>query len=122
MHPGEPPPNQPACAAAIANLKLFESERTLGHVAELCGKIDELLEPLRAHPLVREVRRAGLMIGIELTDDSGWPVADYLYERGHFTRPIGNVVVLMPPYCTTAEQVNKMSVALRESIVEILGK
>ncbi len=96
--------NPIACAAAIASLKIFESDRTLGHVADLCGSLDALLEPLRAHPLVREVRRAGLMIGVELAGDSAWAVANDLYERGHFTRPIGNVIQLVPPLTSTREE------------------
>ena len=99
--------NPIACAAAIASLKLFESDRTLEHVGELCAAIDELLEPLRVHPLVREVRRAGLMIGVELVGDSAWPIVDNLYECGHFTRPIGSVIQLVPPLTTTREELGR---------------
>ena len=96
--------NPIACAAAIASLKIFESDRTLEHVGDLCGSLDTLLEPLRVHPSVRDVRRAGLMIGIELAGDSTWQVTDDLYERGHFTRPIGNVIQLVPPLTSTLEE------------------
>jgi adenosylmethionine-8-amino-7-oxononanoate aminotransferase len=108
--------NPIACAAAVASLKIFESDRTLEHVGELCGALDELLEPLRAHPLVREVRRAGLMIGIELAGDSAWPVADKLYERGHFTRPIGNVIQLVPPLTSTREELGRFVDDLCEAL------
>ena len=108
--------NPIACAAAIASLKLFESDRTLEHVGELCGSLDELLEPLRVHPLAREVRRAGLMVGIELSGDSAWPVADDLYERGHFTRPIGNVIQLVPPLTSTREELGRFVDDLVEAL------
>jgi adenosylmethionine-8-amino-7-oxononanoate aminotransferase len=108
--------NPIACAAAIASLKLFESDHTLEHVGELCGALDDLLEPLRAHPRVREVRRAGLMIGIELADDSGWAIADELYERGHFTRPIGNVIQLVPPLTSTCEELGRFVDDLCEAL------
>ena len=58
--------NPLACAAAIASLDVFRDEDTLG---ELAGKIEllaGLLEPLAAHPAVREIRRVGFMVGIEL--------------------------------------------------------
>ncbi len=108
--------NAIACAAAIANLELFERDRTLERVGVLCGSLDELLEPLRVHPLVREVRRAGLMIGIELADEqidrgknatAAWRIADELYERGYFTRPIGDVIQLVPPLTSTSQELGR---------------
>jgi adenosylmethionine-8-amino-7-oxononanoate aminotransferase len=43
-------------------------------------------------------------------------------RRGVLTRPIGNVIPLLPPYCTTAAQLRKMVRALREAIAEVLGR
>jgi adenosylmethionine-8-amino-7-oxononanoate aminotransferase len=43
-------------------------------------------------------------------------------RRGVLTRPVGSVIVLMPPYCTTKAQAQKMVGALREAIAETLGK
>jgi adenosylmethionine-8-amino-7-oxononanoate aminotransferase len=42
-------------------------------------------------------------------------------QRGVLTRPIGNVIVLMPPYCTTGSQVKRMVEALHDSVKEVLG-
>lgn len=109
--------NPIACAAAIASLNVFESDRTMEHVSELCGALDKLLEPLRTHPLVRDVRRAGLMIGIELDGDTAWPLANELYERGHFTRPIGNVIQLVPPLTSTREELARFI----DDFCEVLG-
>src|SRR5215208_4828585 len=64
--------NPLACAAALATLDVFEEERTLDHVDELDGLLGELLEPVAALSAVGEVRRRGLMTGIEL---DGFPVA-----------------------------------------------
>ena len=47
-------------------------------------------------------------------------VCDALAKRGVLTRPIGNVIVLMPPYCTTPAQVRRIVTALAESITEVL--
>ena len=108
--------NPIACAAALANLELFETERTLERVVLLAQALREPLDMLAAHPLVREVRYAGLMIGIELAAERiaagdalspAWRIADELYERGHFTRPIGDVIQLVPPLSSTLEDVKR---------------
>ena len=41
-------------------------------------------------------------------------------ERGVLTRPIGNVIVIMPPYCITGEQLDKIFDALAQSLVTII--
>jgi adenosylmethionine-8-amino-7-oxononanoate aminotransferase len=96
--------NPIACAAALASLDLFAAERTLAHVAELDAAMDELLGPLAAHRRVVEVRRAGLMIGIEITAPAR-QVAGELYARGQFTRPIGQTVQLVPPLSSTRAEI-----------------
>ena len=102
--------NPIACAAALATLELFTTERTLAHVAALDAALGPMLQALATHPRVREVRRAGLMCGIELAPPPrtnfastyGWHVANRLYEGGHFTRPIGETIQLVPPLCSQA--------------------
>jgi len=96
--------NPIACAAALASLDLFAAEHTLAHVAELDAAMDGLLAPLTAHPRVADVRRAGLMAGIEITAPAR-RVADDLYARGQFTRPIGQTVQLVPPLSSTREEI-----------------
>lgn len=108
--------NPIACAAALASLDLFETEGTLAHAALLADRLAELLEPVARHPRVREVRRAGLMCGIEL-DEPGWPVARALYARGQFTRPIGSVIQLVPPLSSTATELERFVADL----LEVLG-
>ncbi len=99
--------NPLACAAAIASLDVFRDEDTLG---ELAGKIEllaGLLEPLAAHPAVREIRRVGFMVGIELEEfplpvRMGHRVTLEARSRGAIVRPLGDVVVLMPPLAISA--------------------
>jgi adenosylmethionine-8-amino-7-oxononanoate aminotransferase len=104
--------NPIACAAALASLDLFQSEGTLERARVLAAELAVRLDALRVHPLVREVRQAGLMIGIELRAEQiesrgsltpAWQIADWLYERGHFTRPIGDVVQLVPPLVSSRD-------------------
>jgi adenosylmethionine---8-amino-7-oxononanoate aminotransferase len=94
--------NPLACAAALATLDVFEEERTLERLAPKVGLLDELLEPLAVHPAVREVRRAGFMTGVELAEypldmRMGYRVTLEARRRGAIVRPLGDVVVLMPP-------------------------
>jgi len=63
--------NPLACAAGLATLDVFEYEQTMDHVADLCVTIIGLLEPVAELPRVKEIRRRGLMVGIEL---DGFPV------------------------------------------------
>ena len=107
--------NPLACAAATASMALFREKRLVEEV--LPPRIDALaraLEPLARHPHVGEVRRRGLMVGIELVRDRATR-AEYAYEEraghqvilearrlGALLRPLGNVVVLMPPLAMTA--------------------
>ncbi len=97
--------NPIACAAALATLDLFDREGTLANVARLDAYLGNALRAFDEHARVREIRRAGLMCGIELEPPSPWDapisfgrhVASRLYEAGHFTRPIGETIQLVPP-------------------------
>jgi len=119
--------NPIACAAALASLELFDRERSLHHVAALAPQFESRLNSLRALPAVSDVRGVGFMHGIELNPEgsshedssaAAWDVADALYERGHFTRPIGNVLQFVPPLSTSAAE----AAAFFESLEEILTK
>jgi adenosylmethionine-8-amino-7-oxononanoate aminotransferase len=101
--------NPLACAAAIANLDKMARERTVEEAARKGEILGRLLEPLRSLPPVGDVRRRGLMAGVELVSDraarepfppearAGARVCEEARRRGVLLRPLGNVVVLMPP-------------------------
>lgn len=110
--------NPTACAAALASLDLFDAENTLACAAGIARAASSRLATLRTHPAVRDVRQAGTMAGIELESD-GWPVADALYEAGHFTRPIGNVIQFVPPLCTTDDEVAAFFDALEATLERV---
>jgi adenosylmethionine---8-amino-7-oxononanoate aminotransferase len=114
--------NPLACAAAIATLDVFEEERTLERLAPKLELLEALLEPVAAHPAVREVRRRGLMTGIELVEHPlpariGHQVTLEARRRGAIIRPLGDVVVLMPPLAISEADLERLVVIVWESIV-----
>ena len=123
--------NQLGAAASLASLKLLQLEKSVHQRAELQASMHEELKSLWPLPNVGDIRQVGLVAGIELVKNwrtrepfalrerAGIRVSEAMAKRGVLTRPIGNVMVLMPPYCTTARQVKKMVSALGESVADV---
>jgi adenosylmethionine-8-amino-7-oxononanoate aminotransferase len=124
--------NQLGAAAALASLDLLQSSQSTRARARLELALAVELKTLWEMPNVGDIRQVGLVAGIELvknwetrepyalTERAGIRVCDAMAKRGVLTRPIGNVIVIMPPYCTSLSQVRKMVSALREAIEEVL--
>jgi adenosylmethionine-8-amino-7-oxononanoate aminotransferase len=113
--------NQLGCAAALANLEVFEEERTLEN---LQPKIECLRAHLRGFP---QSRQCGFIGAVEigpyrLEDQMGIQVCRAMRERGVLTRPIGNVIVIMPPYCITGEQLARVFDVLAGSLRAVVGR
>lgn len=107
--------NPIACAAALASLALFDEEGTIARAQHIAKTIEGHVRPLRSHPGVRDVRFVGAMGGIELHGGAR-RVTEGLYERGHFTRPIGEVVQFVPPLCSTDAQIGGFFEALEAEL------
>jgi adenosylmethionine-8-amino-7-oxononanoate aminotransferase len=123
--------NPLACAAALACLALFEKEQVL---KELKGKLEILeawLKDLLNLQHVGDVRNIGLMAGVELVRDKktkepyawaekmGWRVAYHAREKGVFIRPLGNVLVIMPPLSISSENLKQLLKVIKDSIVAV---
>ncbi|MEX0972787.1 MAG: adenosylmethionine--8-amino-7-oxononanoate transaminase [Solirubrobacterales bacterium] len=113
--------NPLACAAALASLEAFERERTLERLGAKVELLGELLEDVAAMPAVTEVRRRGTMTGIDLGEHDpalrlGHRVALEARRRGAIVRPLGDVVVLMPPLSISAEELRRLVGITAESI------
>ncbi len=123
--------NQLGAAAALASLDILQTENSIRQRALLQKKLHGELQSLWPLPNVGDIRQVGLVAGIELVKDwrtrepfalrerAGIRVCEAMAERGVLTRPVGNVIVLMPPYCTTPAQLEKMVSALREAVEEV---
>ncbi|MGJ8696452.1 MAG: adenosylmethionine--8-amino-7-oxononanoate transaminase [Verrucomicrobiaceae bacterium] len=86
--------NALGCAAALANLEVFEESGVLEEV-ERKGALLE--EGLRACVIVKEIRRVGLVLGVDVAPGTGKEVCAALRDRGVLTRPILDTIVVMPP-------------------------
>jgi adenosylmethionine---8-amino-7-oxononanoate aminotransferase len=113
--------NPLACAAALASLDVFEEERTLERLERKIELLEQLLEPIAARAEVAEVRRRGFMTGIEL---AGQPVAARMghqvtleaRRRGAIIRPLGDVVVLMPPLSISEGELTRLVAITADAI------
>jgi len=123
--------NALGCAAALANLEVFELERTL---EALPGKVDALrgaLADIRTSPYVHEIRQCGFMAGIQVgLPDAGpydWRqqigarICRAARRHGLLTRPIRDVIVLMLPYCVTETEIAMAAGAIGKAIQEVCG-
>jgi adenosylmethionine-8-amino-7-oxononanoate aminotransferase len=116
--------NPLTCAAAIANLDLMAAADTVGHAAWLGEELGRLLQPLAVDSAVAEIRRIGTMTGIDLHpvdrwERTGFEVCRAARRRGVLIRPLGDVVVLMPPLASDADTVARLVDAVADSIAEV---
>jgi adenosylmethionine-8-amino-7-oxononanoate transaminase len=121
--------NQLGCAAALANLTIFEEEHTLESLRPKIARLGSLLATFDSR---LSTRQCGFIAGVEVfkaanrtpyawDEKAGIRVCREMRKRGVLTRPIGNTIVIMPPYCVTNQQLDQIVTALRESIPAALG-
>jgi adenosylmethionine-8-amino-7-oxononanoate aminotransferase len=117
--------NALAAAVALEHLRLIESWDVLANVRERAAQLAELLaNRVVPNPAVREVRQRGLMVGVELApprDGLRWGrrVCAGAVDRGVLLRPLGDVVVLMPPLTITDDEVARVVDALADSLDDV---
>lgn len=123
--------NPLACAAALACLNIFEGEKTLEGLKPKIEILEDSLSELSKLEHVGNVRNKGLMAGIELVRDKetkepykweekmGWKVAYYAREKGVIIRPLGNIVVIMPPLSISRENLKRLMEIIKKAIVAV---
>jgi adenosylmethionine-8-amino-7-oxononanoate aminotransferase len=123
--------NQLGCAVALANLEVFRKERTLTQLRPKITAFSRLLGLFAKMEHVGDIRQQGFMAGIELVKNRtskepypleariGHRVAAAARTRGLIIRPIGNVLVLMPPLSTSLAELRKMVETLKYSIEDV---
>ena len=120
--------NPLACAVAVANLEVFEEERTIDNLQDKISHLTEKLKPFAYLDHVGEVRQCGFMVGIEIVQDkaskqlfppearTGHRVITEARKRGVIIRPLGDVIVLMPPLSISHEEIDKLCDVVYDSI------
>ena len=113
--------NPLACAAAIASLEVFDRERTLVRLQPKIRLLSEWLSQVERMREVAEVRRRGLMVGIDLGEHDpelrvGHRVALEARRRGVIVRPLGDVIILMPPLSISKRDLKRLVQVVAQSI------
>ena len=120
--------NPLGCAVALANLDVFQREKTLARLQPKIKTMARLLQPLWQLPHVGDIRQRGFMAGIELVEDKktrkpyplkariGHRVCGIARQRGLLLRPLGNIIVLIPPLSTSHDEIVRMVNILSDSI------
>ncbi len=120
--------NPLGAAAALATLEVFDEEQTLAQLPAKIARLAEHLERIARLPQVGHVRQCGLMAGIELVRDRatkepypwaeqrGMRVCQAAREAGVLLRPLGNVIVIMPPLAIEMAQLDRIAEAVEQGI------
>jgi adenosylmethionine-8-amino-7-oxononanoate aminotransferase len=126
--------NPLACAVALESLKLFKAERTLEKLVPKVLEIDVKLQKLLERPFVGAVRQCGFMAGIELMKDKfrgepyayaeaiGAKVCKRARDYGVILRPLGPVIVLMPPLSISMTELRFLLAVVESAIKDVTEK
>jgi adenosylmethionine-8-amino-7-oxononanoate aminotransferase len=115
--------NPLACAAALASLAIWEDEPVMERIAAIAAQHARRLPELAGRPGVAGVRRLGTIAAIELSaDDAGYLAVlgqrlyRYFLDRDVLLRPLGHVVYILPPYCITAEDLDRIYDVIHDAL------
>jgi adenosylmethionine---8-amino-7-oxononanoate aminotransferase len=116
--------NPLACTAALASLDLFEQENTMQHVDRITARHVQFAEQLRSLNNVKNIRLCGTVIAFEVRDtvdgyasDARERITEKSLKKGVYIRPLGNTVYLMPPYCISDEELDKVY----QTVIEVIA-
>ena len=126
--------NQLASRAALANIEIFEKEQVIENVSPKIQLLKQRLSSFYALEHVGDIRQVGFMVGIELVKDRntkeafapeekiGIKVIMEARKRGVIIRPLGNVIVLMPPLTIHEHQLHTLLDVVFDSIKRVTRK
>jgi adenosylmethionine-8-amino-7-oxononanoate aminotransferase len=122
--------NPLAAAVALASLDVFDEEQTLANLPEKIDRLTDHLTRIASHPHAGDVRQRGLLAGVELVrnrqtkepypweEKRGLRVGNYARTEGVWLRPLGNVVVIMPPLATSLHDLDRICGAVERGIAQ----
>jgi adenosylmethionine-8-amino-7-oxononanoate aminotransferase len=115
--------NPIACAAALANLEIWDSEPVLDRIAALAAAQTRLLNEFRDDRRFSSVRQTGTITAMDLTaTDAGYlsslgPQLQAAFRKaGVLLRPLGNTIYVLPPYCVTVEDLAKIYASIKNAV------
>lgn len=123
--------NQLGAAAGLASLELLQTSTSLHARQRLELTLHDELQALWRCKAIGDIRQVGLVAGVELVRDwrtrkpfelrerVGIRVCEAMARRGVLTRPVGNVIVLMPPYCTTPAEARRMVASVGDAVADV---
>ncbi|MFH0865672.1 MAG: adenosylmethionine--8-amino-7-oxononanoate transaminase [Bacteroidota bacterium] len=106
--------NPVACTAAVASLDLYENEECFENVKRIEEKHSEFLINIKTHPSVRDIRLLGTILAIEIKTPGNTGYLNsfrdnayaYFLKKGIIMRPLGNIIYILPPYCTNNDDLD----------------
>ncbi|OAF08742.1 adenosylmethionine--8-amino-7-oxononanoate aminotransferase BioA [Bradyrhizobium centrolobii] len=114
--------NPVACAAAKANLDLWQVPATSQRVISLAAMQEQAIESFRADSRFENVRRTGTITALDLkTRDAGYlagigpKLQTFFKDRNLLLRPLGNTIYVMPPYCVTMADLDEIYAGIRDA-------
>lgn len=120
--------NPLACAAANESMKILQSKKCQRQIKAICESHQIFATQLKTNPLVKNVRQRGTIIAFELNtkEESSYfnsiknAAYNYYLSKGVFLRPMGNVIYILPPYCITADELQKIYEVIFQSLPFLL--
>jgi adenosylmethionine-8-amino-7-oxononanoate aminotransferase len=123
--------NPLGAAAALATLEIFDREQTLTHLQPKIDRLAQHLAGICDHPHVGDIRQRGLIAGIEVVRDRatkepypwdekrGLRVCQHALDEGVWLRPLGNVIVIMPPLAISFAELDRICLAVEHGIANV---
>ena len=123
--------NQLACAAGLASLEVFEQENVIANLEPKMSLIAQKIAKINTLKHVGQARQTGMIVGIEVMADKetktpyewdqcmGAVICMKAREYGLFIRPVGDVIVFMPPLISTEEELSEMLDIIYKAIDEV---
>jgi adenosylmethionine---8-amino-7-oxononanoate aminotransferase len=125
--------NPLGAAAALASLDVFDNEQVLERLPEKIDRLAGHLRRISGHEHVGGVRQCGLIAGVELIADRttatpynwrerrGWAVCRHAREQGVLLRPLGDVIVILPPLAISLDEIDRIAAAVESGIFIVTG-
>ena len=112
-----------ACAAAIATLKIYETERLFAKGRELAPYFLDAMFGLQDLPVVADVRGFGLLAGVEIKPGAapglrGTELQGKLFDRGLHVKTTGDVAIIAPAFIATRAEIDQLTAILRDALKE----